>query len=62
MKQKLVQFWNDEEGVTALEYAIVAAVLVVAVGTAMWALADQLEAFFDGIGAALDKAATKPTT
>lgn len=61
MKQQLLQFWNDEEGVTALEYAIVAAVLVVAVGAAMWAMADELETFFESIGAKLTTAGTKPS-
>ncbi|MDM9558222.1 MULTISPECIES: Flp family type IVb pilin [Bordetella] len=60
MKEQLMRFWKDEEGVTALEYAIVAAVLVVAVGAAIWALGDDLKAFFEGIGTKLDDAATKP--
>ncbi len=30
MKAKLAQFWNDEEGITALEYGLIAGTIAVA--------------------------------
>ena len=30
MKAKLAQFWNDEEGITALEYGLIAGLVAVA--------------------------------
>lgn len=42
-------FISDEEGATAIEYAIIAAVLVVALVTVFWTLGDELSTFFEGI-------------
>lgn len=53
MKQQLVQFWNDEEGVTTLEYAILAALLVAGLGVVVTALTGGLESFFQTISAKL---------
>ena len=49
MKEQLVRFWKDEEGVTTLEYALVAAVLVVGIGVAVEVLTDGLSDAFTAI-------------
>jgi pilus assembly protein Flp/PilA len=53
MKQQFLQFWNDEEGVTTLEYAILAALLVAGLAAVITALTDGLEEFFGTISAKL---------
>lgn len=54
MKEQLVQFWNDEEGVTTLEYAILAALLVAGLGTVLAALTGGLTTFFGTIADKLE--------
>ncbi|MBV7486650.1 Flp family type IVb pilin [Bordetella sp. BOR01] len=49
MKEQLLRFWNDEEGVTTLEYAILAALLVAGLGAVVVSLTTGLEGFFDTI-------------
>ena len=49
MKEQLLQFWNDEEGVTTLEYAILAALLVAGLATVVVSLTDGLQDFFTTI-------------
>ncbi|MGR5127718.1 Flp family type IVb pilin [Photobacterium swingsii] len=34
MKNLLTQFWNNEDGVTAIEYALIGVAMAVVVGTA----------------------------
>lgn len=53
MKQQLLQFWNDEEGVTTLEYAILAALLVAGLAAVTEALTGGLTEFFGTISARL---------
>lgn len=49
MKEQLLQFWNDEEGVTTLEYAILAALLLGGLTIAVATLTDGLGEFFQAI-------------
>ncbi|MVW79770.1 Flp family type IVb pilin [Bordetella sp. 02P26C-1] len=49
MKEQLLKFWNDEEGVTTLEYAILAAVLVIGVYGAIQAFGVSLTALFNDL-------------
>ena len=49
MKEQLLQFWNDEEGVTTLEYAILAALLVAGLGAVVVSLTTGLSEFFTTI-------------
>ncbi|MVW70562.1 Flp family type IVb pilin [Bordetella sp. 15P40C-2] len=53
MKEQLLKFWNDEEGVTTLEYAILAAVLVLGVVTAIGAFEDSLTGLFGRLATAV---------
>ncbi|MEQ9479625.1 MAG: Flp family type IVb pilin [Algiphilus sp.] len=50
----LTSLFHDEEGATAVEYAVIAAVLAVALVTAFWALGGDLETFFGGITDSID--------
>lgn len=53
MKAKLVQFWNDEEGITALEYGLIAGVMVVALVGIFALLTGGLTTLFTNIASRL---------
>ncbi len=53
MKQKLMQFWNEEEGITALEYGLIAGMIAVALLAVVGTFTDALEGLFTGLGGAL---------
>lgn len=45
---------RDEEGATAIEYGLIAALIAVAAITAMQSLGGQLESTFDGVSNCLE--------
>ncbi|MBO9356672.1 Flp family type IVb pilin [Bordetella petrii] len=49
MKEQLVKFWNDEDGVTALEYGLIAGLIATAIIAAFAFLGDGLESLFTSI-------------
>jgi len=49
MKEQLMQFWNDEDGVTALEYGLIAGLIAAAIVAAFAFLGDGLEDLFESI-------------
>ena len=51
--KKLVRFFKDEEGVVMIEYALIAALIGVALIVTLGLLTDQLEVIFGVIIAAL---------
>ena len=52
---KLIQkFIRDEEGVTAIEYGLIAALIAVAIIVSVTAVGDALIVKFDAIAAALE--------
>ena len=53
MKEKLMSFLRDEEGLTTVEYAVAGALITVAVVTAFTALGTQIAATIDTITAVL---------
>lgn len=56
MKDQLVKFWKDEEGATAIEYALIAGIIAVAVIAAFGILGNSLTQFFTDIGSGLNDA------
>ena len=54
--QNVKQFLNDEEGVTAIEYGLIAALIAVFIIIAVTAVGTQLNAVFLAVGAALTTA------
>jgi pilus assembly protein Flp/PilA len=52
----LVNFIREENGVTAIEYGLIAALIAVAIIIALTSLGQSLESNFNEIGSALDKA------
>jgi len=56
----LSQFKNDERGVTAIEYGLIAVAMAVLVTTAVGdgGFIDKLEAAFTKVGSAIDTAGT----
>lgn len=49
---------KDDRGVSALEYAILAGVIVVVVATGVTSFKGQIKTLFDNAGSAIDKAVT----
>ena len=54
--EKLIRFFKDEEGATAVEYGLIAALIAVAIIVSVTGVGDQLAALFDRIAAALTPA------
>lgn len=54
MRQELMRFWKDEDGATAVEYALIAGLIALALITALGIFSDALSDFFTGIGDKLD--------
>ncbi|WBX86649.1 Flp family type IVb pilin [Achromobacter mucicolens] len=56
MKTMLAQFWNDEDGITALEYGLIAGMVAVALIVAVGAFTGSLKDMFEDLGTKLDNA------
>ncbi|ASR90420.1 Flp family type IVb pilin [Alcaligenes aquatilis] len=61
MKTQLQQFWNDEDGATAIEYGLIAGLIAVAIIAALTALGADLRAMFEKVSTSV-KAGTEGTT
>ena len=53
MTNIIKNFWNDEEGATAIEYGLIAGLIAVALITALSTLEGGLSSLFNAIGAKL---------
>ena len=51
--EKIKRFFKEEEGVTAIEYGLIAAGIAVAIITAVWAVGTDLSALFNTIAGKL---------
>ncbi len=51
--KKLIKFLKDEEGVTALEYGLIAALIAVAIIAAVGMLGGKVSTTFDTVSAAM---------
>ena len=51
-----MRFFNDESGVTAIEYGLIAALIAIAIIAALTALGDSLSSNFDEVASNLDGA------
>lgn len=56
MTQFIKKFWQEEEGVTAIEYGLIAALIAVVIIAAVTIVGTQLRAVFTTIGNALTTA------
>jgi pilus assembly protein Flp/PilA len=56
----LKQFLADEAGATAIEYALIASLIAIALIGTFTALQDDITAAFEGIGDAINPPATPP--
>ncbi|MBW2740191.1 MAG: Flp family type IVb pilin [Deltaproteobacteria bacterium] len=54
--KKLISFFKDEEGATAIEYGLLAALVAVAIVVGAGALGDSLNTTFDNVADQLDEA------
>ena len=52
----LINFLRDENGVTAIEYGLIAALVAVAIIVALTSLGQSLESNFNEVSSALDAA------
>ena len=55
--KRLISFFKDEEGATAIEYGLLAALIAVVMSVGAGFLGEELDTLFDGIGTALNGAA-----
>ena len=53
MKSEILKFWRDEEGATAIEYGLIAALIAVAAILAMTNVGKGLITIFGDVAAAL---------
>src|SRR3990167_10777660 len=53
MKNKLLAFWRDEEGATAIEYGLIAGLISVAILVVVGDVGDNLKLIFQSIATAL---------
>jgi len=51
--EKLIRFFKDEEGVTAIEYGLIAALIAVAIIVAVDQVGDKLNTTFGAVSAQL---------
>jgi pilus assembly protein Flp/PilA len=56
IKEKLVEFYCDEEGASAIEYALIAAMVAVALVTFVTPIRDAVTAIFTSISNSLTNA------
>ncbi|WP_019589470.1 MULTISPECIES: Flp family type IVb pilin [unclassified Thioalkalivibrio] len=49
MKYFIRNLWNDEEGASAIEYALIAALIAVAIAGAVTLAGEEIEELFDTI-------------
>jgi len=56
MVQLFKNFWNDEEGVTAIEYGLIAALIAVVIIAAVKLVGTELDKTFDKVGSELQGA------
>lgn len=58
MKSAILKFWRDEEGATAIEYGLIAALIAVVAITAMTGIGENLEQVFIKVKETLAEALT----
>jgi pilus assembly protein Flp/PilA len=49
LQHRIRKFVSNESGATAIEYGLIAAGIALAIITAVFALGDELETFFNGV-------------
>ncbi len=54
--EKLIRFFKDEEGVTAIEYGLIAALIAVFIIGALQAAGTSLQSAFNTVSGAIDAA------
>jgi len=56
--EKLIRFFKDEEGVTAIEYGLIAAFIAIAIIVFLPGISDALKSVFSKIESALEEGST----
>lgn len=60
MSMTLKQFWQDEDGATAIEYGLIAGLVAIALIVALGALGDDLGRLFGKVSEEIQKVAPAP--
>ena len=60
MKSAILKFWRDEEGATAIEYGLIAALIAVVAIAAMTSVGTSLNGIFETIAEKLGAGAPAP--
>ena len=53
--EKIIRFFKDEDGVTAIEYGLIAAGIAIAIVIVVFAVGDQLETLFRTVSSSLGR-------
>lgn len=62
MTNLITRFFNDEDGATAIEYGLIAALIAVAIITAVGTLGDRLNTAFGNVNSSLETEGVTATT
>ncbi|MDY0273669.1 MAG: Flp family type IVb pilin [Advenella sp.] len=54
MKDQLVKFWKDEEGATAIEYALIAGLIAIAIIAGATVLGNRIGGMFNYVASKLN--------
>lgn len=54
MKQQLLTLWRDEDGATAIEYALIAGLIAVAIIGVLGTMGEEIKRFFGVISTELE--------
>lgn len=54
MKQQLLKLWRDEDGATAIEYALIAGLIAVAIIGVLGTMGEEIKRFFGVISTELE--------
>lgn len=57
MKQQLLKLWRDEDGATAIEYALIAGLIAVVLIVTLTGVGDSIKALFTKVSEELNKVA-----
>ncbi len=62
MKEKLIRFFKDEDGIETIEYALIATLIAIAVIVGATFLGEEANKLFNGVGSVLqDSTSALPT-
>jgi len=58
MKEKLIRFFKDEDGIETIEYALIATLIAIAVIVGATFLGEEANDLFSGVGSVLEESSS----